>query len=135
MEVRARSGLPLPPADRATLRRFRRLVAEQGADLYVAITDDAAVGFIHLTYARQFAGAPRARIESLLTQGEQAQAAGALLLALALRRARKRGCATLCWLPSQTEPAARGLIEAGGWRPAGEMLYLDLLDGREPGDG
>jgi GNAT superfamily N-acetyltransferase len=125
----------MPPADRVTLRRFRRLVAEQGADVYVALSDDQAVGFIHVTYARQLAGAARARIEALVVRGPQAQAAGRLLLDLAVRRARKRGCAGFYWLPAGSCDAAHGVIDAGGWRSAGDVLYFDLLDAQGSGDG
>lgn len=101
----------------------------------MAVADDRVVGFIHLTYARQFAGAPRARVECLVAHGVQAQAAGKLLLELAVRRARNRGCSAVLWVQPEGDSAARGLVEAGGWRPCGDVVYLDLLDGQGPGDG
>jgi len=65
MEILASSDLPVPPPDRATLRRFRHVVADLGSDFYVATIDERLVGVVHATYARQIATYPLARIELL----------------------------------------------------------------------
>src|SRR5262249_30860791 len=64
--ILAASEVPAPVPDRATLRRFRRIVSDLGADFYVALLDERLVGFVHVTYARQLAEAPRARVEALV---------------------------------------------------------------------
>ena len=63
--ILAASGLPAPAPERAGLRRFRRLVADLGTDLYVAETDARVLGIVHVTYVRPVSGAPRARLELL----------------------------------------------------------------------
>src|SRR5512139_1710981 len=44
-------GAAAPPLDRAGRHRFRQLVADLGADCYVALIDETVVGLVHVTYA------------------------------------------------------------------------------------
>ena len=115
MRLLAAAGVPLPPPDRTTLRRFRRLVADLGSDLYLAVLDDAAAGLVHVSYTRQLAHAPTARIESLLVDpARRRQGIGSVLLAFADRRARRRGCASLCWSLGTEDRASRRFAEHAG---------------------
>lgn len=129
LEVMADAGAPLPIPDRATLRRFRRLVADQGADLYVAVSGMRVLGFVHATYARQLASPERARIEALVTRPAESEEVGSSLVRLAIERARKRGCARLDWPPGESAPAGHSLLATGGWLSAGELFYIDLVSG------
>src|SRR5262249_61086414 len=69
MRLLAASGVPVPAPDRATLRRFRHLVDDLGADFYLILVDGTLAGLVHVTYARQVAGAPRARLGQLVGGG------------------------------------------------------------------
>jgi N-acetylglutamate synthase-like GNAT family acetyltransferase len=123
--VLAASGQAVPPPDRATLRRFRRVVADLGSDLYVALERERPVGVVYVTYARQLATAARARVETLaVAPGINAAAATAALLDCAVARARRRGCAAL-WL---AEGSAAGAAVDGrdGWRVVGGTLVMEL---------
>lgn len=91
MELLATSGVPVPPADRATLRRFRNLVNDLSGDFYLAFDEDLLLGLVHATYSRQLATAPIARIETLVARAHQDEVAVALLL-LIRERATRRGC-------------------------------------------
>lgn len=96
MEILAASELPIPPADRATLRRFRNVVADLGCDLYVATIDERLVGVVHATYARQIVTYPLARIELLVVAPDvRRQGVGASLIRYIVTRARKRDCVGL----------------------------------------
>src|SRR5689334_15065635 len=85
----AANGLPAPAAERAALRRFRNLVADLGADLYVAATGTQVLGVVHVTYSRRVIGGPRARLELLLVDpAERGRGVGRGLADLAATRAR-----------------------------------------------
>jgi len=88
MELLAHGGLPLPPADRATLRRFRLLVADLGTDFYVATVDGTLVGLVHVTYARQLTQGPAAALDRLVVAAPfRGKGIGTALLDFAQRRA------------------------------------------------
>src|SRR5512143_3371571 len=57
---------PARPRDRAGRHRFRQLVADLGADCYVALIDETVVGLVHVTYARHLLDGQRATVELLL---------------------------------------------------------------------
>jgi GNAT superfamily N-acetyltransferase len=93
--------------DRRTLRRFRSIVADLGADLYVADLGGRVVGVIHATYARRLGGAQGARVEDLAADTDYRQHQIARrLFEFILERARKRSCATLCCVPAEDEAGA-----------------------------
>lgn len=122
VRVLAESARPVPPADHATLKRFRRLVSDLGADLYVAVDDERPVGFVHVTYARQLATAARARIEALVvTPQARRRGTGSALLALAVERARRRGCERID-VADPPSPEARAFLAARGW-PQGDTIF------------
>lgn len=126
MRILAESGLPVPPADHATLKRFRRIVSDLGGDLYLAMDEERTVGFVHVTYARQVATAARARIEALVVApGARRCGVGAALLALVLGRARRRGCARVD-LADPPPPEVRAFLAAGGWHESGASFSLFL---------
>jgi GNAT superfamily N-acetyltransferase len=125
MKLLADSGSAVPPPDRATLRRFRNIVADLGADFYLASIDDALAGLVHVTYARQLIAGPRARLDQLLVAEEfRRRGVGSALLAFVAVRARKRGCSTFsCTVPA-TSP--RAFLEAAGFRAMGSEFCQDL---------
>jgi GNAT superfamily N-acetyltransferase len=127
MQLLADSSVALPPPERATLRRFRKLVADLGADFYLASVDGALAGLVHVTYARQLGVAPEARLDQLVVaEGFRRRGVGAALLAFARRRARRRGCARLgCVLPGGA--AAGGFLEGAGLARAGDW-FVQALD-------
>lgn len=101
--------------DRRTLRRFRHVAADLGADLYVATLGGKVVGVIHLSYARTLGGGQRARIEDLAADREYAaDDIARRLLEFGLGRARRRDCASLGCVPR--EPAAVAALESAGLR-------------------
>lgn len=88
------SDLPMPPPDRATLRRFRRVVADLGNDLYVATIDERLIGAVHCTYARQISTNPLARMELLaVSPHARRQGVGTALVRHLEGRARQHACA------------------------------------------
>ena len=93
MEILASCEMPLPPADRATLRRFRHVVADLGNDLYVATVDESMVGIVHASYARQVTTYPLARIELLaVAPPVRRRGVGTALVRHIEDRARQRAC-------------------------------------------
>ncbi len=127
MTLLAGSGAAVPPPDRATLRRFRKLVADLGADFYLALVDGTLAGLIHVTYARQLTVLPQAQLDHLLVGADfRRRGIGAALLAFARRRARRRGCGTLCCAVGAQDSATRNFVEQGGLRPVGEWFREDV---------
>jgi GNAT superfamily N-acetyltransferase len=125
--VLAESELTTPVPDRATLRRFRRLVADLGCDFYVALLDERLVGFVHVTYARQLADAPRARVEVLVVApSARSRGVGTSLAALARRRAQRRGCGEVSYFARAAESDARSFLVRQGWQSQGEVFRLPI---------
>jgi len=130
MELLAASGVSVPPADRATLRRFRRVVADLGADLYIAVIDEKIVGIVHATYARQLTTTARAHIEALLVApAVRRMGIGSSLQAFIIERARRRGCDTLVCAPVATANEAARFLAALGWK-SGSSCYTKDVVGR-----
>jgi GNAT superfamily N-acetyltransferase len=128
MKVLATNDLPVPPADRATLRRFRRLVADLGSDFYVAVSGEQMVGFVHVTYTRQLATAARARVEALAVQSDRhGRGIGSSLLELACRRARRRGCADLRCEAGDVDRGFSEFLSRRGWVREGHVLHFGPL--------
>jgi GNAT superfamily N-acetyltransferase len=130
MRLVAESGSAMPPPDRATLRRFRQLVADLGADFYLATVDERVVGVAHVTYARQLLSGPQATLSTLLVANDsQRQGIGTALLRFAIERARKRACISLrCALAGEARTGAR-LLEQAGALAAGQVFDLSLNGG------
>ena len=133
MHLLAASGVAVPPPDRATLRRFRHLVADLGADFYLALVDGTVAGLVHVTYARQLAVPPMARLEQLLVSDPlRRRGVGSKLLAFVRQRATARGCGALvCGRPSLASPARQFLLQAG-LQARGEWFALQLDSGLRP---
>jgi GNAT superfamily N-acetyltransferase len=126
------NGTPTPPVpDRATLRRFRHIVADLGGDFYLALVDGRLAGCVHVTYARQLAAAPRASLGVLVVSpAYRRHGIGSKLLAFAQQRAEKRGCAVLQCTLSPEAVAARRFLEQAGWVREAETFDRRLrLDG------
>lgn len=127
MRVLAAGGLPVPPPDRAALRRFRHIVADLGGDLYVAVTEATCLGVVHLSYARQLTTAAQARVEMLVVApDERRRGVGTRLLALAIERARRHGCHRIEYAGAT---GAAAFLTRAGWQQAGERFQRDLSDG------
>jgi len=126
MQLLAAGGSPVPPPERATLRRFRHLVNDLGADFYLAVVDGTLAGLVHLTYARQLAAAPTARLEMLVVAETLRRCGvGTALLRFAQGRARQHGCATLaCTVPESA--AARRFLDTAGLTATG-TCYTETL--------
>jgi GNAT superfamily N-acetyltransferase len=128
MQLLTASAMPVPPPDRATLRRFRHLVADLGTDFYLASVDGTVAGLVHVTYARQLAIAPSARVDQLMVaQVFRRHGIGSALLAFARQRARWRGCGTLSCAVPGNGAGARRFLDRQGLRPNGEWYGQELM--------
>jgi GNAT superfamily N-acetyltransferase len=132
MSLLAAGGMAVPAPERATLRRFRQVVADLGGDFYLAAVDDVVVGLVHVTYARQLAAPPGASLDQLVVAPPYRRCGiGSALLAFAERRARQRGCDTFALVvPHTTNTAVRSFLERSGLAPSGETFVRAL---RVPG--
>jgi GNAT superfamily N-acetyltransferase len=127
MKILAGNGIPVPPPDRATLRRFRRLVADLGVDLYVAVAGEQVVGFVHVTYTRQLSVRSRARVEALAVEKEfQERGIGSSLLTFAVQRARRRGCSEVSCEAGDERGSLRTFLASCGWVRGVELLRVEL---------
>jgi GNAT superfamily N-acetyltransferase len=128
MRLLAAGEAPAALPDRGTLRRFRAIVNDLGGDFYLALTGGAVAGLVHITYVRQLAEAPGARIERLIVGGPfRRRRIGAALLEFATQRAIRRGCGTLtCLVPSGDNAAACAMFEKAGLRPQGQLFVREL---------
>jgi GNAT superfamily N-acetyltransferase len=128
MGLLAAGRVAVPAPDRATLRRFRQLVADLGGDFYLASVDDVVVGLVHVTYARQLAAPPSALLDQLVVVPPHRRCGiGSALLAFVERRARQRGCDTLTMVvPHSTNSTARAFLEKGGLAASGATFVRRL---------
>jgi GNAT superfamily N-acetyltransferase len=127
MGVLAAGGAAVPAPDRATLRRFRQLVADLGGDFYLALVDDVVVGLVHVTYARQLAAPPSALLDQLVVvPAYRRRGIGSALLAFVERRTRQRGCDTFGMVVPHTDSAACAFLETGGLAARGATFVKPL---------
>ena len=133
MQLLAASGTPVPSPERATLRRFRYLVADLGGDFYLALLEGELAGLVHVTYARQLAVPPAARVEQLVVAAARRRCGvGSALLRFAQQRARQRGCGTLSCTVGGSAPPPHRFFEKGGFRASGTFFVQELqLEERE----
>lgn len=124
----AACGRPVPLPDRPTLRRFRRIVADLGADCYVAVERERVVGMLHIAYVRHLADGMHGQIITWLVAPERRRRGlGDSLLQLAFERARRRHCLSLSISPGDADAALVAALERRGWRPAGPCFRIDLM--------
>jgi GNAT superfamily N-acetyltransferase len=130
MRLLATTGVPVPPPDRRTLRRFRYIVDDLGADLYVALVDGTLAGLVHLTYARQLTKGPWARLELLVVEPcLRRRGIGRGLLRFALQRATKHACSGVGWcLPPEASVGATQLLAEAGFVARGSGYELSAAD-------
>ncbi len=116
------------PDDRAARSRFRRVVADLGADLYVATIDDRVVGVLHLTYARHLLEGQRATLELLVVRpAARRRGVGTALAALACARAGARQCRALTLgADHHLEAGGEAFLARLGWRAGGERWQVAL---------
>lgn len=127
MELLAATGTPVPPPDRATLRRFRALVADLGSDFYLAFFEGTLAGLVHISYTRCLARPPAARIEQLLVAGAvRRRGIGSALLAFARQRGQQRGCGTLSCCVPPPATAAQAFLTRAGLQPQATCLAQEL---------
>ena len=120
----------MPPPDRATLRRFRNVVADLGTDFYLALVDSAVAGLLHVTYARQIAAAPAARVEQLVVAVPfRRRGIAATLLRFAQQRAGQHGCGALLCVPADGAVAARHFLEKHGLTAQGALYAQGVGEG------
>ncbi len=123
----AGNGGPGSERDRAGRHRFRQLVADLGADCYVAVADDMIVGLVHVTYARHLLDGQRATVELLLVAPDQrAGDAGAALAGLVVERARRRGCRFIDWREPAHDLSAQAFAARLGARAVGDHLRVEI---------
>jgi len=123
------AGLAALTAERAGRHRFRALVADLGGDLYVAESDLQVLGVVHVVYHRRLTGGPEARL-ALLAVAPQARrrGIGRGLAALAVARARRRGCSALRCDAATDGGDQRAFLTRTGWQARGEQFDFDLAE-------
>jgi len=107
---------------------FRRLLADLGADVYVAEdAGGAIVGLVSVAYARSLVRGGA----SALLDGARAAHPPILegLIAFAEERARRRGCRRLAAWVEPDDGALRAALLKRGYHP-GALLTTDLAAGR-----
>jgi len=127
MALLAASDRAVPPPDRHTLRRFRRIVSDLGADLYLGVEEEALAGLVHVTYSRRLAAGQRAQLDQLLVApGCRRRGIGSALLSFARQRAAKRGCDELSCVLGSKDGEAAAFLQAVGFGAEKVQLSLGL---------
>jgi mycolipenoyl-CoA---2-(long-chain-fatty acyl)-trehalose mycolipenoyltransferase / long-chain-acyl-CoA---trehalose acyltransferase len=127
MNALAAGQVAVPPPDRAARHRFRNIVADLGADFYLALVDDTVAGLLYVTYARQLARPPQARLDHLVVaEPFRRRGIGSALLAFAQQRARKRGCGTFSCALSAANPTGHAFLQHAGLQSAGNWFAQAL---------
>jgi len=125
-EIAAKNSLPVPVPERATLKRFRNIVADLGCDLYVATSRNSPVGFVHLTYQRDLLHGNRARMLALVATPTSVLG---VLLETAYARAQRRKCCDIAMIPGVWLPPVSVIGTLAGWQRCGDALRFDLSPG------
>ena len=113
--------------DRAGRHRFRQLVADLGADCYVALIDEIVVGLVHVTYARHLLHGQRATLELLLVApGGPADEIARALARLVAERVRRRNCRFIDWREPAADAAAQAFADQLGARSAADHLRVEI---------
>jgi GNAT superfamily N-acetyltransferase len=113
--------------DRAHLHRFRQLIADLGADCYVALLDETVVGLVHVTYARHLLDRQRATVELLLlAPNGHGREVGGTLARLVVERARRRNCRFIDWREPVGDETARACADQVGAQPVGDRLRVEI---------
>jgi GNAT superfamily N-acetyltransferase len=118
--------LGVPPGDR--LEKFgRRVLADLGADVYVAEEPDGEiVGVVSLVYARSLVrGGLSAVLDGARARRPPARPLIEGLVAFAEERARRRGCRRLTAWVDADDTELRAALLARGYR-AGDLLVAEL---------
>ena len=110
-------------------RSWRRLLADLGADIYVAEDPGGEiVGVVSLVYARSLVrGGVSATLDGVRARHESAAPVLEGLVAFAEERARRRGCRRLTAWVDADDPALRAALLARGYR-SGELLVTELAE-------
>lgn len=136
MGLLAACGLPVPAPERATLRRFRAIVADLGADFYVAERDGTLTGLVHMTYRRRLATASHAHLDLLLVAPPyRRHGIGSALLRFARRRAEKRHCSLLAYDLGDPDPVAETVLGRHGLAPDAARWSIGLSPEAHPNQG
>ncbi len=126
-ELCSRLGVGVLGTDRRTIRRFRRIVADLGNDLYLAEVGESLCGLVHIVYARELLGPPRAEVALLLADDPTGTGeVRARLLACALQRARKRQCSRVVLRIGSVPTDLADLLQREGFHCGGEWYARDL---------
>jgi len=114
-------------ADARLERVFRRILADLGRDLYVAVdAGDEVVGVVSVVYARSLVlGGPAAVLDGARARPAAPPPLLAALVTFAEERARRRGCRWLgAWVDGADGDLRTTLLERG-YR-SGTLLVTDL---------
>lgn len=108
-------------------RHWRRLAHDPSVDFYVAQHDQGLHGMILLNYVRSLRQHGwQAFLDMAVGQSAPSNAKNALL-DFAKRRARKRSCVSLVWLPGPQAAVPPSVLVANGFRRSGEIWACDLV--------
>ena len=115
------------PPDERPVQAYRRLLADLGADVYVAEDEGGQiVGVVSVVYARSLVrGGFSALLDGARARGERARPLLEELVAFAEERARRRGCRRLAAWVDAGDDDLRAALLARGYR-AGELLVTEL---------
>lgn len=126
-ELCARLGAGHLEETRHALRRFRRIVADLGNDLYLAESSGKLSGLLHLHYTRQLLEPPRAEVSLLLSDPTASPAPAGELVTFALQRARRRRCGRLVFGTQKAAGQLHDDLVRHGFQRGGEW-YVCLLE-------
>ncbi len=115
-------GVPVPDETRATLSRFRRIVADLGADFYVATQRNKPAGFFHVSYSRDLLEGSRAQLLALVAIQNECRAQ---LAEAACKRAAKRGCREMTVVPGPWTQNLEDAAISRNW-PRAACFLVDL---------
>ena len=127
-----RADLPALEPERATLRRFRNIVADLGADFDVAIRNGQIVGFVHLSYARDLRAGNRARLLALIGESPEVDSA---LVETAINRALGKQCRDIAIEPGAWIKVPKALKRVSQKQCINNFFLVDLPLGQRHSKG